>query len=136
MNTWLLLADPKSYSFADLRRDKTTVWDGISGSLAQKHLRNFKRGDRLLIYHTAPDKAVVGRAAVSSNPYPDPADASGKRVVVRVGDPTPLPIPVPLAALRSNPALSGMVFLKIQRIAVSPLSSSEFDAILAMSSPE
>jgi predicted RNA-binding protein with PUA-like domain len=58
MNTWLLLADPKSYSFADLRRDKTTVWDGISGSLAQKHLRNFKRGDRLLIYHTAPDKAA------------------------------------------------------------------------------
>jgi predicted RNA-binding protein with PUA-like domain len=136
VNYWLLLADPKSYGFDDLQRDKSTVWDGISGSLAQKHLRNFKRGDRVLIYHTAPGKAVVGSAAVSTDPYLDPSDDSGKRVVVKLADPAALPHPVPLAALRGNPALSGMVFLKIQRIAVSPISRPEFDEIVAMSHPD
>lgn len=130
MAYWLLLADPKSYAFADLMHDKTTVWDGIAGSIAQKRLHSFKPGDEVLVYHTSPDKAVVGRARVVSEPYPDPADASGKRVVVDLQAVAPLERPVALGALRENPKLAGMEFLKIQRIAVSPLSKAEFEEIL------
>jgi len=132
MNYWLLLADPKAYGFDDLERDKKTVWDGISGSLAQKHLRAFKKGDMALVYHTAPDKAVIGTASVLSDPYPDPKDPEGKLVVVDVQAIDRLKKAVPLQALRENKKLSGMTFLKIQRIAVSPVSKAEFDEIVRM----
>jgi predicted RNA-binding protein with PUA-like domain len=67
MSCWLLLADPKSYGYDQLLKDKRTTWDGISGSLAQKHLRTFRKGDRVLIYRTAPDKAVTGSVGRGRN---------------------------------------------------------------------
>ena len=129
---WLLLADPDSYGFEDLLRDGSTVWDGIAGAPAQAHLRSFKEGDEALVYHTSPDKAVAGKARVASAPFPDPADPAGKRVAVDVDAPSAFEKPVPLAALRENPKLAGMTFLKIQRIAVSPLSRDEFNEIIRM----
>jgi predicted RNA-binding protein with PUA-like domain len=134
MNYWLLLADPKSYTFGDLERDKKTTWDGIAGGLAQKHMRGMKSGDMALVYHTAPDKAVVGMARLTSNPYLDPKDMDGKRVVVDIRPLARLANPVSLASLRENRALERMVFLRIQRIAVSPVSEAEFDQILTMGS--
>jgi predicted RNA-binding protein with PUA-like domain len=134
MNYWLVLADPKSYSFNNLLHDRTTRWDGIAGSMAQKHLRSFSRGDEVLVYHTAPDKAVVGTAAVISDPYPDPADESGKRVVVDLQAASSLKTPVTLDQLRRTQSLSGMTFLKIQRIAVSPLTRAEYDDIVKLGS--
>ena len=132
MNYWLLLADPKVYGFDQLVKDKKTTWDGISGSLAQKHMRSFKKGDLVLIYHTAPDKAVVGSAKITSGPSPDPKDPGAKLVVVDVQPLKRFKLPVPLGALRENKKLAGMSFLKIQRIAVSPLTEAEFDEILAI----
>jgi predicted RNA-binding protein with PUA-like domain len=132
VNHWLLLADPKSYGFEDLVKDKKTVWDGISGSLAQKHMRSFKAGDKVLIYHTAPDKAVVGTARIVSDPYPDPKDHEQKMVVVDVERGAGFKQPVPLASMRENHKLSAMTFLKIQRIAVSPISKAEWDEIVRM----
>lgn len=132
MNYWLLLADPKSYSFHDLMNDKKTVWDGIAGSLAQKHLRSCKRDDIALIYHTALDKAVVGAARITSDPYQDPKDPEKKLVVVELQPLNRLEQPVPLSALRENKKLSGLAFLKIQRIAVSPMTKSDYDEIVQM----
>jgi len=135
MSCWLLLADPGSYDFDDLQRDGRAVWDGVKGGLAQKYLRGFKKGDRALIYHTAPDKAVVGTARVVTAPYADPEDATGKRMVVDVEPMTRLENPVPLSALKNSPKLGEMAFLKIQRIAVSPVSRAEFDAIVRLGRP-
>ena len=132
MSYWLLLADPKSYGFDDLLKDTRTVWDGISGSLAQKRLRTFQKGDDALVYHTAPDKAVMGSAKVISDPYPDPKDPTGKLVIVDVEPVSRLKNPVPLQGLKDNKKLAGMAFLKIQRIAVAPLKKEEFDEILEM----
>jgi predicted RNA-binding protein with PUA-like domain len=131
-NYWLLLADPKSYKYDDLEREKRTAWDGIAGSIAQKHMRNFKKGDEALIYHTAPDKAVVGVGRIASDPYPDPKDAGAKLVVVDLEPVRRLKTPVTLQQLRENKKLAGMTFLKIQRIAVSPLNQTELAEILKM----
>jgi predicted RNA-binding protein with PUA-like domain len=132
MRHWLLLADPKSYGYDQLEKDRRTVWNGITGSLAQKRLRAFQKGDRALIYHTAPDKAVIGTAEIASDPYVDPKDATGKLVVVDLESGARLRRPVPLDALKGNRKLAGMAFLKIQRIAVAPLETAEFDEILRM----
>ncbi len=132
MSYWLLLADPKSYGFDNLLKDGRTVWDGISGSLAQKRLRTFARGDDALIYHTAPDKAVIGSAKVVSDPYSDPKDETARLVVVDIEPVSRLRTQVALQALKDNKKLAGMAFLKIQRIAVAPLAAEEFDEILRM----
>jgi predicted RNA-binding protein with PUA-like domain len=132
MSCWLLLADPKSYDFDDLQRDGRAVWDGVRGNLAQQRLRSFKKGDRALIYHTAPDKSIVGTARVTSAPYADREDSSGKRVVVDVEPLTRLGRPVSLATLKSSPKLNEMAFLKIPRIAVSPVSRVEFEEIVRL----
>ena len=132
MSYWLLLADPKAYGFDQLQTDGRTVWDGISGSLAQKRLRTFKNGDSVLIYHTAPDKAVIGTAKVITDPYPNPKDETGRQVVVTVEAQERLKNKVSLEALKGNGKLANMAFLKIQRIAVAPLEKAEFDEILQM----
>ncbi|MBI4456865.1 MAG: EVE domain-containing protein [Acidobacteria bacterium] len=132
MNYWLLLADPKSYSFDDLEKDQRTVWNGIVGSVAQKHMRTMKKGDTTLVYHTAPDKRVIGAAKVVFGPYPDPEDKEGKLVVVDIEPIQRLRNPVPLTALKENRKLAGMTFLRIQRIAVSPLTKGEFGEIVKM----
>ena len=72
MARWLLKTEPTDYSYADLERDKRTVWDGVSNNLALKNLRAVKKGDKVLIYHTGDERHLVGTATVVSDPYPDP----------------------------------------------------------------
>ena len=135
MKYWLLVADASTYGFDELERDGTAVWDGIRGSLAQKHLREMRRGDQAVIYHTAPAKAAVGTARVTSDAYPDPKDREAKLVVADLEPARRFDHAVALAALRENEKLAGMTFLKIQRIAVSPLEKKEYDEIVRMGSP-
>ena len=69
---WLLKSDPEHYSFSDLERDGKTVWDGISNNLALKNLRNVRRGDLVMVYHTGDERAAVGLAEAASDPIPTP----------------------------------------------------------------
>ena len=59
---YLLKTEPSTYSFADLQREKTTMWDGVSNPVALKNLRGMKPGERLVIYHTGDEKSAVGTA--------------------------------------------------------------------------
>ena len=59
---YLLKTEPSTYSFADLQREKTTIWDGVSNPVALKNLRGMKPGERLVIYHTGDEKSAVGTA--------------------------------------------------------------------------
>ena len=70
-NYWILKTEPSAYSYDQLERDKTAVWDGVKNNLALKHIRQMTTGDRVLIYHTGDEKAVVGMAEVVSVPYPE-----------------------------------------------------------------
>ena len=79
---YLLKTEPSEYSFADLQRDKETVWDGVSNPVALKNLRSMKSGDRLLIYETGNVKSAVGTATVVSV---DALDAKNPRVRIKAG---------------------------------------------------
>ena len=72
MAFWLLKTEPSNYAYGDLVRERKTVWDGVSNNLALKYIRQIRKGDLALIYHTGAEKAVVGIATVISDPYPDP----------------------------------------------------------------
>ena len=52
MNYWLVESEPETYSFDDLKRDKRTVWDGVRNFAARNNLRDMKRGDLALFYHS------------------------------------------------------------------------------------
>lgn len=72
MPTYLCKSEPDDYAYDDLVRDKQTIWDGVANPSACIHIRNIKKGDDILIYHTGNHKAVMGLAKAVSDPYPDP----------------------------------------------------------------
>src|SRR5262249_60577444 len=74
---YLLKTEPSEYSFADLQREKTTIWDGVSNPVALKNLRAMKPGERLVIYHTGDEKNAVGAATGGSV---DTTEAKDQRV--------------------------------------------------------
>src|SRR5882762_8083667 len=79
---YLLKTEPSEYSFADLQRDKVTVWDGVSNPVAVKNLRGMKPGDRLIIYETGAHKSAVGTASVVSV---DASDPQNPKVEIKSG---------------------------------------------------
>ncbi|HSS96071.1 MAG TPA: EVE domain-containing protein [Terriglobales bacterium] len=118
---YLLKTEPSTYSFADLQRDKSTVWDGVSNPVALKNLRNMKPGERLIIYHTGDDKSAVGLATVVSV---DDSDVKNPRVTIRVGK--ALPKPVTLAEMKAHKAFAESPLVRQGRLSVVPLNETQF----------
>jgi predicted RNA-binding protein with PUA-like domain len=121
MALWLFKEEPETYSFADLKRDGATVWSGVTNPQAQKNLRAIKKGDRVFFYHTGGEKAVVGVMEVTADPAPDPADETGKRVVVTVRPLRTLKSPVTLAAIKADKAFANWELVKQARLSVMPV---------------
>src|SRR5262245_22050247 len=94
MSNWILKTEPSTYSFDNLVKQKTAVWDGVKNPLALKHLRAMQPGDEVLIYHTGDEKAAVGLARVTKAAYPDPKLKNPKLVVVDLKAGAKLPTPV------------------------------------------
>src|ERR1700704_3511534 len=94
---YLLKTEPSTYSFADLEREKTTVWDGVSNPVALKYLRGMKSGERSVIYHTGDEKSAVGTATVVSV---DASDAKNPQVKIKAGKANATP--VTLAEAKAN----------------------------------
>src|SRR5262249_1300171 len=84
MARWLFKEEPEHYSYSDLERERTTRWDGVTNNLARLHLRQVRRGDRILYYHTGKEKAVVGEMRADSDAGPDSNSGDPKAVVVEV----------------------------------------------------
>jgi predicted RNA-binding protein with PUA-like domain len=75
MRYFLAKTDPETYSIEDLAREQKTVWDGVRNAQALRAIREMQPGDRVFIYHSMSDAAVVGLAKVASAPRPDARDA-------------------------------------------------------------
>lgn len=131
---WLFLSDPESYHYDELFKKKLDVWDGVFGSMAQRNIAEIKKGDRILGYHTAPEKSVYCELRAAGGPYQNP-ELKEKNLVLEVAAARKLKRPVPLAELKSNAKLKGMRLFRLFRpIAVSPLSESEYKEILRLGS--
>ena len=121
MANWLFKEEPETYSFADLERDGSTTWTGVTNALAQKHLRAVKAGDHVFFYATGKVKAVVGVMEVVADPTPDPADATGKRVAVTVKLVRKLTTAVTLAAIKADPTFAAWELVRMARLSVMPV---------------
>ena len=134
MNHWLLKTEPGEYSADDLKRAGVATWDGVANATALIHLRAMKKGDRVLIYHTADQKQVVGQAEVVRESYPDPSQDDAKLAVVDLRWRSALKSPVTLAQIKSDPAFAGWDLLRIGRLSVVPTPRAMFDRIIELSS--
>jgi predicted RNA-binding protein with PUA-like domain len=125
-NYWIVKTEPSTYSYDDLERQKTAVWDGVKNNLALKHLRQMKPGDRVLVYHTGDEKAVVGLAEVMSEAYPDPKHKDAKLAVVDLRALGRLTRPVSLAEIKRDRAFADLALVRIGRLSVMPASAEQF----------
>ncbi len=128
---WVFLADPKAYGWPELVAEKAAVWDGIRNSRAQNNLKKCRTGDEVLIYHTAPDKAITGIARITGEARPDPK--SPDLVVVDIEPVKPLARSISLAELKADDVLSGMSFVRMPRVAVWPVTAEQWARVLEAS---
>ncbi len=129
---WLLKSDPEHYSFSDLERDGKTVWDGISNNLALKNLRNVRRGDMVVVYHTGAERAAVGVAEAASDPYPDPQQKDARLVVIDLQAKGKLARPVTLDEIKKSTALKNFDLVRLPRLSVMPVSDAQWNTLMAM----
>ena len=129
MANFLFKTEPGDYAYADLVREKRTVWQGVKNPLALKHLGTAKVGDVVAFYHTGSEKSVVGVARVAAAPYPDPALDDPRRLVVDLAPVRALERPVALAEFRTDPVLSATELVRLPRLSVMPLSAAQFARI-------
>ncbi|MFN7972056.1 MAG: EVE domain-containing protein [Acidobacteriota bacterium] len=132
MGRWLLKSDPDTYSFHDLARDRTTVWDGVTNPVALKNIRAMKHGDDAFVYHTGKERAIVGLATIASDPYPDPKDATGRLVVMKLEARGPLARPVTLEEMKGARALAGWDLFRLGRLSIVPVTDAQWKAVMAM----
>jgi len=128
MNYWLVKTEPGTYSWDDLEKDKKTTWDGVRNFQARNHLKSMKKGDRVFLYHTGEEKAIIGIATVLREAFPDPKD--GAWMVVDLAPDKKLKKPVSLAQIKGTKSLTGMVLVKSSRLSVQPVQQDEFDRII------
>jgi predicted RNA-binding protein with PUA-like domain len=118
---YLLKTESSVYSFADLQHEGTTVWDGVTNPAAVKHLREMKKGDKLVIYHTGDERQAVGTATVES------VDASApKTPLVRIKVGKALKTPVSLADIKAHKLFAESPLLRQGRLSVVPLTAEQW----------
>jgi predicted RNA-binding protein with PUA-like domain len=130
MAHWLFKTEPDCYSFDDLERDGSTLWDGITNALARKHLRQAQPGDRVWYYHTGGEKAVVGEARVVGGPQSDPtADDDANGVAVTVKPVRRLAHPVTLARIKADKLLASWELVRLPRLSVVPVTPEQWSRV-------
>ena len=120
---YLLKTEPSEYSFAQLQKDKATVWDGVSNPVALKHLGNMKAGDQLIVYHTGEERRTVGTASVESVDARDP-----KKPAVRIKAGKEL-TPTSLAEIKANKEFAESPLLRQGRLSVVPLTREQYEIL-------
>ena len=74
MNYWLMKSEPDVYSIADLKGDRTSIWDGVRNYQARNFLRQMSRGDLVFFYHSNTKiPGIVGLLRVVETGIADPS---------------------------------------------------------------
>jgi len=121
---YLLKTEPSAYSFADLQRDKATIWDGVHNPVALRNLGAMTPGTRLVVYHTGDEKAAVGTATVVSVDVSDP-----KNPTVKIQAGKSIAKPVTLAQIKSSKLFADSPLVRQGRLSVVPLTAVQYKVL-------
>lgn len=119
---WLVKTEPLAYAYADLAKAKRAVWDGVKNTMALRNLRAMKLGERVFVYHTGDEKAVVGVAEVVREAYMDPKGSFPSQVVVDLQAVGLLKRPVTLAEIKARAEFKESPLVRQGRLSVVPLT--------------
>jgi len=148
MNYWLMKSEPDEFSIDDLKARKVEPWSGVRNYQARNYMREMRRGDGVLFYHSSCEvPGVAGIAEVAVTAYPDPTqfdpdsdyfDAASRRdaprwSLVDVRFQRKLKRVIALAEMKAQKALQDMVLLRPgNRLSVSPVTKPQWDYILSL----
>lgn len=122
MPSFLLKTEPSTYSWDDLVREGRTTWDGIINAAALIAIRQMRRGDEAIIYHSGKDKAIVGIAKIVKGAYQDPKRGDPKLAVVDVTPIRQLDAPIPLSTIKAEKGLADFPLVRISRLSAMSVS--------------
>lgn len=122
---YLLKTEPTVYSFANLEKEKSTIWDGVTNPVAVKNLRGMQPGDRLVIYHTGDEKSAVGTATVESVDANDPRNPQ-----VRIKAGKAIAKPRTLAEIKAQKLFADSPLVRQGRLSVVPLTPAQFQHLV------
>lgn len=146
MAYWLLKSEPDTFSYQDLVRVKREGWDGVRNYTARIFLREMRKGDRAIFYHSnAKPPGAAGICKIVKEAEPDPTqfepsskyyDPGSKPEDPRWDWVTVAPVKelafVSLDELRAIPEMANSRLLaRGNRLSVMPLTDDEFHAIVA-----
>jgi predicted RNA-binding protein with PUA-like domain len=129
---WLLKTEPDDYSYDDLVRDKSTMWDGVAQNHALQNIRKIEKGDLALIYHTGNERAIVGLAEVVRGYYINPEADDPKLAVCDVQAKKSLPNPVTLKQIKARPELKDWDLVRLARLSVVAVSDEQWKIVQEM----
>ncbi len=149
MRYWLMKSEPSTFSLDDLCARHTEPWDGVRNYQARNFMRDsMQPGDLALFYHSnCRTPGIAGIATISSAAYPDATATDPQHVHY---DPTSRPDQprwflvdvsfkrkfkqlITLEQLKQQQVLANMLILrKGNRLSITPVTTEEWDAILAL----
>ena len=132
MAIWLLKTEPTVYSYSDLERDVSTMWDGVKQPHALQNLRKIENGDLALIYHTGDERAIVGEAKVIKGFYVNPEEDNPKLAVCDVQAKKRWENPVTLKQIKARPELANWDLVRLMRLSVVAVSDEQWEILQQM----
>ena len=119
---YLLKTEPTVYGFADLQKEQSTIWDGVTNPVAVKNLRAMSKGDKLVVYHTGDQKSAVGTATVESV---DDTDPKVPKVRIKAGK--LISHPVALSEIKVSKLFEDSPLVRQGRLSVVPLNKEQYE---------
>lgn len=129
---WLMKSEPDVYGWDDLIREGEGTWDGVRNYRARNNLAAMAVGDQAFFYHSNIGKEIVGIVTISAPGFPDPSDATGKWVSVKVKPSRKLATPVTLATIKADKRFADCELVRQSRLSVCEFTDEEWKAVLAL----
>jgi predicted RNA-binding protein with PUA-like domain len=133
MAYWLVKSEPFKYSWEQFEKDGQTFWDGVRNYAARNFLKEMKKGDEVLFYHSNEGLEIIGIAKVAKEHYQDPTTDEEAWVAVDLKPIKRLKKPVTLKQIKDDKRLSEMALLRLSRLSVQPVREEEWRVILELS---
>lgn len=132
MAYWLVKSEPFKYSWEQFEKDKETHWDGVRNYAARNFMKEMKKGDQVLYYHSNEGLEIVGIAKVTKEFYQDPTTDEDAWVVVNLAPYKKLKNPVSLAQIKGDKRLANMALVRLGRLSVGPVTKEEWAVVMEL----
>lgn len=125
---WLIKSEPETWSFQQqkCKGKEGEHWDGVRNYQARNYMKNMKKNDICLFYHSGKEKQIVGLVTVKKTYYPDHTDPTGNFGMVDVQYLCDAPKALTLKTIKSTPELQKIPLVVQPRLSVMPIDSASF----------